>query len=221
MNLEFNENHKKILLDVSGGADSSILLYMLIKYLQETNRTDTEVNVLTMAFDKKGRWTARYATQIIDFVIKNTKTEQIKNHWVFYRKTAESNYIPEMEKHYIKSENISLLMNGRTANPPLGETVINHKGELISLAETSPAPERNVNGNAEVYRYYPSFTVYRPFVNLHKKEIKDLYKKHNLLDTLFPLTRSCEGFDYETNDYQTSCGRCWWCLERKWAFGEY
>lgn len=221
MNINFNETHKKILLDISGGADSSLLLYMLIKYLQDTKRTDVEVNLLTMAFDKKGRWTAKYANSIIDFVIDKTQTDYIKNHWVFYRKTPESTYIPQMEEHYIKSENITLLMNGRTANPPLGETVTNYKGESILLTETSPAPERNVNGSAKIYQYYSTLTIYRPFVNLHKKEIKDLYEKYDLLDSLFPLTRSCEGFDYETENYTKTCGRCWWCLERKWAFGEY
>lgn len=221
MKLDFDKPHKKILLDVSGGADSSLLLYMLIQHLKETNQNDVEVNLLTMAFDKKGRWTARYATNIIDFVIDKTETDYIKNHWVFYRKTPESTYIPQMEDHYIEVENITLLMNGRTANPPLGEIVTNYKGESILLTETSPAPERNVNRNAKVYIHRPNLTIYRPFVNLHKKQIKDLYEKYNLLDSLFPLTRSCEGFDYETKNYTTSCGRCWWCLERKWAFGEF
>jgi 7-cyano-7-deazaguanine synthase in queuosine biosynthesis len=221
MNLEFSERHKKILLDASGGADSSILLYMLIKYLQETGRTDVEVNILTMAFDKKGRWTARYTNRIIDFVIENTKTDQIKNHWVFYRKTAESTYIPEMEHHYITKENITLMMNGRTANPPLGQEVTNYAGQKVLLRETSLATERNTDGTGKIYIEKPNLTIYRPFVNSDKKVICNLYKKYNVLDTLFPLTRSCEGFDYETNNYQTTCGRCWWCLERKWAFGEY
>jgi len=49
----------------------------------------------------------------------------------------------------------------------------------------------------------------------------ELYRKYNLIDTLLPLTRSCEGWDYMTDGFTKECGECWWCMERSWAFREY
>ena len=53
----------------------------------------------------------------------------------------------------------------------------------------------------------------RPFFNLDKRQIAELYKQHNLLDTLFPLTVSCI-------TEITHCGECWFCKERIWGFGK-
>lgn len=221
MILDINRSYRRFLITCSGGADSSILLYMLVKHLEKIKRLDAEIHVLTMAFDRKGRWNAKYANSVIDFIIEDTGTKLIKNHLVFYRDTPEAEYLKKMENFYSNVFDIDMFINGRTANPPLGQIVEDGKGNEILLTETSPAPERNTNGNADIFVDNPNHVVYRPFVNLDKKVIRDLYKENGLLESLFPLTRSCEGFDYETDNYTTTCGRCWWCLERKWAFGDF
>ena len=41
---------------------------------------------------------------------------------------------------------------------------------------------------------------------------------------LFDLTRSCEVIpegEFDPEFEKNPCGRCWWCLERKWAFGRW
>ena len=43
----------------------------------------------------------------------------------------------------------------------------------------------------------------------------------NLMDDLFPLTMSCIGFEKETNYFTEPCKKCYWCHEKKWAFGCY
>jgi len=42
-----------------------------------------------------------------------------------------------------------------------------------------------------------------------------------LLETLFPVTRSCEWNEHVVGEDpgMEHCGNCWWCHERKWAFG--
>jgi 7-cyano-7-deazaguanine synthase in queuosine biosynthesis len=56
----------------------------------------------------------------------------------------------------------------------------------------------------------------RPFFNMNKKNISAKYAELGLLDTLFPITKSCE----DRSILKGHCGKCWWCLERKWAFGK-
>ena len=53
-----------------------------------------------------------------------------------------------------------------------------------------------------------------------------VYKHCDLTDALFTHTRSCEwheGFEFNgklvPNPEDEHCGECWWCQERKWAFG--
>ena len=57
-----------------------------------------------------------------------------------------------------------------------------------------------------------------PFIQHHKGHVAKLYYDYGLIDDLLPLTRSCEGWDYMTANYSKTCGECWWCMEREWAF---
>jgi hypothetical protein len=69
----------------------------------------------------------------------------------------------------------------------------------------------------ELKSVMPGYCSYRPFANLDKKGIKEIYDHFNLMDTLFPITKSCES---KTYDWSTPhCGWCWWCHERRWGFG--
>jgi hypothetical protein len=66
---------------------------------------------------------------------------------------------------------------------------------------------------------------YRPFVNIDKKGICELYNNLGVLDELFPLTHSCENYNEHTMmqlDLSKHCGLscCWWCQERLWGFGK-
>jgi hypothetical protein len=61
--------------------------------------------------------------------------------------------------------------------------------------------------------------------NVDKKFISFLYTYFNVND-LFDLTRSCEAvpdleFGFNPDFEKLPCGTCWWCLERKWAFGRF
>ena len=58
---------------------------------------------------------------------------------------------------------------------------------------------------------------YMPWTNIDKKKIYQIYKDYNLLESLFPLTRSCETLEEVKEPH---CGNCWWCHERQWAFGK-
>ena len=54
-----------------------------------------------------------------------------------------------------------------------------------------------------------------PFTNIDKKRIVTIYKEFGIMDSLFPLTRSCEISG--KLDYLAHCENCWWCKERQWS----
>ena len=58
---------------------------------------------------------------------------------------------------------------------------------------------------------------------IDKQGLGKLYKEHDLMESLFPLTYSCEYYsrDKMYGDVgDKHCGKCWWCQEREWGFGK-
>jgi 7-cyano-7-deazaguanine synthase in queuosine biosynthesis len=69
---------------------------------------------------------------------------------------------------------------------------------------------------------------YMPWANTNKKGIAEMYRDENLIDSLVPVTRSCE-WDPKCEYYDVigtvdpglgHCGECWWCKEREWGFDQ-
>jgi hypothetical protein len=64
---------------------------------------------------------------------------------------------------------------------------------------------------------------YSPLVNSDKRDVKQLYDEAGCIDSLFPLTRSCE-ISTTSSRYSLvqsgHCGRCIFCFERKYVFGK-
>ena len=53
-------------------------------------------------------------------------------------------------------------------------------------------------------------------ISVDKKFLAEIYEQENLMNDLFPNTVSC------TNISKIEpCKKCYWCEEKKWAFGMY
>ncbi len=177
----------------SGGTDSSVLLYILMKNIKGP------IHIYTCASKLKNYTTAFTTASVIDQCIKLTGNNNIFHH-VHYvdEQTKENLFYPD------KFKNIYLLYTAITQNPP--KEISSEFYNRISEYEREPGI------NKELYTDENRF--YMPFSNIDKKEIYNIYKELNLLDTLFPLTRSCESLTLTKGH----CGQCWWCEERQWAF---
>ena len=58
-----------------------------------------------------------------------------------------------------------------------------------------------------------------PYLHVDKKFVAGVYKKHKLMDELYPLTKSCAwGPESGNTNYPGDCGKCFWCNEKAWAF---
>ena len=64
----------------------------------------------------------------------------------------------------------------------------------------------------------PAGLHFRPFWQINKMFIADIYRQYNLINSLFPITWSCEGTVEGSCNFTIHCEECWWCLERMWAF---
>jgi hypothetical protein len=213
------EQYTKLAVNCSGGADSSILLYLVAKYLKDNNRTNTTLSVLTCANDFKHRWNARKAADIINYVIDELEWNQFDMHYAYYRDVQDYKYFHEVEEKLFSDNRIDLIISGITSNPtePGPVFIEDSSGNMVDIVETG-LDDRNTGGIAPTLE---QGKWYMPFVNVDKRFVAAMYEQNNVMD-MFDMTRSCEAIPngkYKENFEFESCGSCWWCLERKWAFG--
>ena len=66
--------------------------------------------------------------------------------------------------------------------------------------------------------------IFHPFIHFDKRKTAEKYKEYDVLETLFPLTSSCEENNLsqrkKINEIEwDACGKCWFCYERIYGFG--
>ena len=225
VDLTVPSKYKKIAVNCSGGADSSILLYALAKYIKD-NSLDTKLSVLTCSTDVKDRWTGRKAELVTNYIIESIGSGIIDMHYIYFRERPQTEDFHAIESALFADGRADLIVSGITCNPPNGETVENINGEVVDLAIGAMA---NRNGNEHQVWHISTEgkgDFWSPFSNVDKRFVARLYDEFGVRDELLSLTRSCEkktplDQKFDPMFEETTCGICWWCLERKWAFGNF
>ena len=217
--------HTKICINISGGADSAILLYMLIRYCEKYIPT-AEIHVITSANSIKGWKNAKWSTTVVDRILQIFYyTTLIKSHYTFYSDDQRRSELDDAEKMIKKRTGITFTIHGTTQNPPLE---VSKAFGLEQFKGRDPGHGRTTMSNG-----FYVHARYMPFMNADKRMVAYLFKHFNMLEELFPFTRSCEWQKGNTtaridapefyvdvaNPGDKHCGECWWCKEREWAFG--
>jgi len=197
---------------MSGGADSSLLTYVLAKKIKDEN-LNIDLQPLSV---RRGRPNNPiYAGNVIDF-IEDDLDFKMKDHIVYYPDKSDEFYreiqiFKDMDNENFKDDLFQVLYSGITCNPPSDDKSIS-KNKERSRDEETKRPLKTFNG----IRYYMN-----PFFCINKRELRMIYDQLKLTDKLFPLTYSCEGTAEDTKTHTQHCEKCWWCQERFWAFGKY
>jgi 7-cyano-7-deazaguanine synthase in queuosine biosynthesis len=193
--------HERAGIVMSGGADSSVLLFIMMKYSQ------SPVNVYTLASKEKFFSSAQISANVIKKCMELTG-KSINQHNVIYADKQNNELVFKHPWRDLKSRDISIVYTGLTKLPP-----IEVYSKFKNPTEDSVFEERNPS--VTYNEYSGNKKIYMPFYNLDKKQIHEIYRNFDLEHSLFPLTRSCESLVQNTGH----CGTCWWCEERQWAFG--
>ncbi len=200
---------KNVGLRISGGADSAIVGYMLSKYVYE-ERPDIKIVPITVQQIGKN-YQLTFAKKIIEFY-KKTFGDIFLQHQtaVSLHESKYSEAQQKLQKYLYREGMIDFHFVGITLNPPTG--VIPES--TFSEGWTEP-PDRIRTGKLK-----PMYEGKRctPLINIDKRGVAELYHTLGVIDTLFPLTRSCEEF---TDDFSKHCKKCWFCAERFYGFGRY
>lgn len=245
LDIPFGTSWKKIAVNLSGGADSACLTYLLCKIISENN-IDCKIDIITHV----RCWTTRPWQQPISVKVFNKLKEMFPNiindrHENFIAPEIEHGVTGYIYKDIVTGEDRSgdqiqvggfniycaykyrynAIFNATSMNPP--ETDFPKK-----MKDREKTPEKGIlrdlilHSNDGVDDQF----LCHPFRFVDKSWIVAQYYKYNILD-LFELTRSCEGdvthakirpviFDftfYSPDKKVPECGTCFWCLERNWA----
>ena len=229
----YEQGVRKWLLSLSGGCDSGIISYIAAKMIVDNNWQDTvELYAMTGDSDSKP-FNIQFAKQIIKKVEELTGVKFLKHYTRTIKADTTENYtldqISIMYEAY-KDVGWGLFWHGITQNPPADPNDPRAMHMVNTIDPQGPDDDRNAQDKPrpgfteEHFPEYPnenlSLNRVHPLINLHKKSVADVYKQFGLMDSLFPVTRSCENPDpLKTNNFTTHCETdCWWCWERHWGF---
>lgn len=178
---------------ISGGADSTILMYLLMKFANKPvkfysakstllpNRAEAALACYNKCVELTGCTTSELILTEYDVRLDSTN---------IFSKPIEDK----------ANGIIDVIYTGITKAP----------GVVLDFSE-EVLPRRVFDG---LKPELDSDNFYQPFINDNKTIIKDLYVEFDLLDSLYSITFSCI-----KSTTLTHCEKCWWCSERFWAFG--
>jgi hypothetical protein len=198
----------------SGGADSALMLYFTLLH------SDDPIHVFTLANNPLELKNVTAATAVVNKCVQLTNKHNVVHHVVH----MEGNK-PDGAQVFAKmieqvGIDIAVAQIGVTKNPPRDiRDKMNQSTSPRDKSRDNPEPTKEfTDGRLRGYPYH----IYCPWTIHNKQTLANIYKKHNLLNTLFPVTYSCEYYPSD-NDLpdpgMDHCGNCWWCEERQWAFG--
>ena len=219
MNLTIDKKWKRIGISLSGGADSALLAYLILK------ETDADIYFTTQIRMWKTRpWQRYVAHDVVQWFRDhfNNRIEHIEGFIPPEMEEPHTTYITD-EYGKLKSGNRIIL---RAHNEYLGH--IHNLDAWFCAVTKNPSdvpgglPERD-DGVLPLHMKHMGVDVCHPFVYTTKDWIIKQYYDNNIED-LLNLTRSCEG-EFEGLNYTTYtpgqivpiCGECFWCREREWA----
>jgi len=198
----------RIGMRISGGADSSMLAYMMAVYKRDY-RPDILLFPMTVVHPLKA-YQAIFAQKALDKITELTGVgfEPLDAYYPDYEEPY--NFVGRQSiasDDWHAKRNIHAHVMGETMNPPLeveqAEFIFSGGGRDLSR-------DGLVND--------PDMLKRRVFRNIDKKGVAELYRHFGILEDLFPITRSCEE---HTDDFSKHCDICWFCKERFWGFGRY
>ena len=213
--------HKKIGLSISGGCDSALLLFYMCKIISEEKRNVTIVPFTGIDITRPTNIQnveeilLLMKEKFLDVNIEKVITFKYTTRTSTNERCCKKESHQKAERQMIEDGLFTIMFGGRTANPDPDEAELNNLNYNREIQRDRTNPD--------VLIKEPKITkrLYRPWIDIDKRWIAAEYHKNNLMEDLYPITASCIGREKETKYFSEPCKTCWWCREKKWAFGSY
>lgn len=243
LDIPFSKHWKKVGINLSGGADSACLTYLLCKIITENN-FDTKIDVITHV----RCWTTRPWQQPIGLRVYQKLKDMFPN---IINQRYENFIAPELEhgvtgyiyedpvykkmhsgdqlsvynfnKYVSYRYNFDAIFNATSKNPPI---------DFPKKMDNRDKDAKDGETRDLIISTEGQFLCH-PFRFVDKSWIVAQYFYYDI-EELFNLTRSCEGDvthkkiapiipnyqSYKPEMVVPECGTCFWCLERDWALSQ-
>ena len=208
---------------LSGGPDSALTAYLVAKTVKDLGFKNPifpiTTEFLARPYNIKYAWGAlRKIEELLDFQFDQHLIFPMPNHALPITDEDKKVIMSANIKEYYEKYGLSCIFNGLTANPPVDEV-----GDTLYGDSSKERDEPEV-----ILQKLKNKRVQYPFLFSHKRVVSYFYNHFDLLETLFPITRSCEAEMHETEYFTKDCFSvrpvekcCWWCRERRWGFEQY
>ena len=222
----FKKEHRSVIVKVSSGTDSALILYYMMKFAQELS-SDLKIypfhSVNLGAHFSYSEKKARKIIKILKEMFPKANLQPLEV--LCYRKRILAN--GKLEDKNVYSDPYLLKMKERVdAEYIISGSTLNMPENLIKNRSDGTFP----NPLAERNQYDTHVTCMKshnnqeaPWINSDKKFIAAMYRQEGLMDNIYPLTESCTALAPVSNSpvYSLPCKECYWCQEKFWAFGSY
>ena len=237
LTIPFDSKWQRVGVNLSGGADSALLTYLLCSLIQRYS-LNTKVDVITYQRCWETRpWQGYISMQVFNklkdlfpYIIENRYTTYIPPELehgvigpVIDGRSGDQIIVGSFNKFAAWEYNLNAVYNATSKNPD----------DLREDRMTNRDKDAEDGDITDLWFYSRKVkaTFVHPFRFVKKDWIVSQYHIHNILD-LYNTTRSCEGDinhhdvvkeacghfkDYNAGMPIPECGQCWWCEERTWA----
>ena len=198
----FPKDQHRLAIKISGGVDSGFAAFYTAKYIVD-NKLPHSIQPIIIR-ESTAPFQPDFATHVLHIVSNLTGFNFLDE--IIYDFDGENKleFMRRIEREQFNS-GIDVIISGITLSPD--------DNDFNSKEDGPIDPRTTVHSN---FLKEPLGNYFCPLISVTKKQVANLYEEYGLMDTLFPYTRSCTE---ETMDFSKHCGKCWWCEERKWAFG--
>jgi hypothetical protein len=215
---------------ISGGADSAVLLYILMSNITET------IHIYNMWTTNRKNIFGRHVDFVIDTCSRLTGNTNYVVHKIQSEPDESIEFYINMLTNALDKKEVDMVYLGLTSFPPseiygkfvsqqpewhnefrsgaVEHPLFGFKVPVDKATDFGESCPLTINGKPTDSLSLDT-RAYIPLFNHNKKDIAKLYRFFNLEKSLLPVTRSCENDDHP----DSHCGTCWWCCERVWAFG--
>lgn len=238
LDIPFLSSWKRVAANLSGGADSALLTFLICKIIQDNN-FNCKVDIIThiRCWDTRP-WQEPISEEVFNKlksmfpnIIENRLTnfispgiedgamgKTIMSKGVL--RSGDQLQVDDFNTFCIFKYKFDAIFNATTHNPH--ELIIDGEPPLRRIDKENNPPLLILQRNGSL--------IMLPFLLVDKSWILSQYYLFKIQD-LYESTRSCEGDindvnlskfiptlkDYTPGQYVPTCGKCFWCIERAWA----
>lgn len=237
-NVVIDLSRKNLVVKMSGGYDSSVLLNVVAHSVQNLELQHS-VKIIPVSVKKVGnkygnnpKYDRRDPIPIVNGVIEYSRklfpnvnildlyVEECKNWYkndIYYRNAQDAAIINATAHLDVKLSDITAF-NGVTKNPPYPVATEKDLDWQVETHRSTDAKYGNVYENS-VSVYIPNEITYQePWRNEDKRIVFEMSDWLGIKKDMMLLSWSCEGERHHTNNFEHECMACWWCYERKWGY---